>query len=61
MELCWGITDYGSHTYTVSYDIQGLVGGYSDADGLLYRFIDPDQAVFPTDADLTIRMPTAHP
>ena len=61
VELCWGITDYGSHTYTVSYDIQGLVGGYSDADGLLYRFIDPDQAVFPTDADLTIRMADGTP
>ena len=61
VELCCGITDYGSHTYTVSYDIQGLVGGYSDADGLLYRFIDPDQAVFPTDADLTIRMADGTP
>ena len=61
VELCWGITDYGSHTYTVSYDIQGLVGGYSDADGLLCRCIDPDQSVFPTDADLTIRMADGTP
>ena len=61
VELCWGITDYGSHTYTVSYDIQGLVGGYSDADGLLYRFIDPDQSVFPTNADLIIRMADGTP
>ncbi len=61
VELCWGITDYGTHTYTVSYDIGGLAGGYSDADGLLYRFIDPDQAVFPTDADLTIRMADGTP
>ena len=61
VELCWGITDYGTHTYTVSYDIGGLAGGYSDADGLLYRFIDPDQAVFPTNADLTIRMADGTP
>ena len=61
VELCWGITDYGTHTYTVSYDIGGLAGGYSDADGLLYRFIDPDQSVFPTDADLIIRMADGTP
>ena len=61
VELCWGITDYGTHTYTVSYDIGGLVGGYSDADGLLYRFIDPDQSVFPTNADLIIRMADGTP
>lgn len=61
VELCWGITDYGTHTYTVSYDIGGLAGGYSDADGLLYRFIDPDQSVFPTNADLIIRMADGTP
>lgn len=61
VELCWGITDYGAHTYTVSYDIGGLAGSYSDADGLLYRFIDPDQSVFPTDADLIIRMADGTP
>lgn len=61
VELCWGITDYGAHTYTVSYDIGGLAGGYSDADGLLYRFIDPDQSVFPTNADLIIRMADGTP
>ena len=61
VELCWGITDYGAHTYTVSYDIGGLAGGYSDADGLLHRFIDPDQSVFPTNADLIIRMADGTP
>ena len=61
VELCWGITDYGTHTYTVSYDIGGLAVGYSDADGLLYRFIDPDQSVFPTNADLIIRMADGTP
>ena len=27
VELCWGITEYGRHDYTVSYDIGGLAGG----------------------------------
>lgn len=48
VELCWGITEYGRHDYTVSYDIGGLAGAYSDADGFNYRFIDPDQSIFPT-------------
>ena len=50
VELCWGITEYGRHDYTVSYDIGGLAGAYSDADGFNYRFIDPDQSIFPTSA-----------
>ena len=29
VELCWGITEYGRHDYTVSYDIGGLAGAYS--------------------------------
>lgn len=61
VELCWGITEYGRHDYTVSYDIGGLVGAYSDADGFNYRFIDPDQSIFPTSASVTVRMEDGTP
>ncbi len=61
VELCWGITEYGRNTYTVSYTISGLAGAYDDADGFLYRFIDPDQSLFPTDALVTVRMADGTP
>ena len=53
VELCWGITEYGRHDNTVSYDIGGLAGAYSDAAGFNNRFIDPDQSIFPTKASVT--------
>ena len=61
VELCWGITEYGRHDYTVSYDIGGLAGAYSDADGFNYRFIDTDQSIFPTSASVTVRMEDGTP
>ena len=61
VELCWGITEYGRHDYTVSYNIGGLAGAYSDADGFNYRFIDPDQSIFPTSASVTVRMEDGTP
>lgn len=54
-ELCWGITEYGEHRYTVEYVLHDLVGGYSDMDGFNYRFINADLGFFPTDAVVTIR------
>ena len=33
VELCWGISEYGTHTYTLRYPLHGLVGAYDAADG----------------------------
>lgn len=54
VELCWGISDYGTHTYTMQYTLHGLVGAYDDADGFNYRFID-EMGTFPTDVELTLK------
>ena len=53
VELCWGISEYGTHTYTLRYALHGLVGAYDDADGFNYRFID-EMGTFPTDVELTL-------
>lgn len=53
VELCWGISEYGTRRYTISYVLNGLVGAYSDADGFNHRFVD-EMSVFPTDVTLTI-------
>ena len=60
VELCWGISDYGAHTYTISYVLHDLVGSYSDVDGFNYRFVD-EMSFFPTDVSLTIRMQDGTP
>ena len=54
VELCWGITEYGEHRYAVEYVLHGLVGGYDDADGFNYRFVNANLGFFPTDAVVTI-------
>lgn len=54
VELCWGISEYGTHRYILTYVLHDLVSAYSDADGFNHRFVD-EMNVFPTDVVLTIR------
>lgn len=54
VELCWGIGEYGSHRYIITYVLHDLVGAYDDADGFNYRFVD-EMGTFPTDVSLTVR------
>lgn len=53
VELCWGITQYGTNRYAIQYVLHDLVGSYSDADGFNHRFVD-EMNFFPTDVVLTI-------
>ncbi len=39
-ELCWGISEYGNKTYTISYDIVNAVFSTEDADVLYLRLIN---------------------
>ncbi|MBO6244282.1 MAG: DUF2207 domain-containing protein, partial [Clostridia bacterium] len=36
VELCWGISSYGTHTYTVKYIINNFIYGLSDSSQMLY-------------------------
>lgn len=42
LELCWGITEYGRRTYTLTYNITNIINQYDDAQGLYFSFI-PEQ------------------
>ena len=33
VELCWGISEYGSNTYTITYELENLIRAYKDNDG----------------------------
>ena len=51
VELCWGISDYGSHTYTVKYKISDFVSSLNDSQMIYwtlipYEFSEPIGSVY---------------
>ena len=40
IELCWGISEYGSKTYTISYDIENAIFNTSDAQTLYIKLVN---------------------
>ena len=55
-ELCFGISNYGSNTYTFSYDIDPLVKAYEDADGFNFMFLNPGMSIYPSNAVIRFRL-----
>ena len=45
VELCWGISEYGSRKYTLKYDISNFVTQYTDTQGIYFNFLNLDQVV----------------
>lgn len=54
-ELCWGIGDYGDHTYTIRYTLVGLVKDYGDYAGFYHQFVGSLSSA-PGSADVTVRL-----
>lgn len=42
VELCWGISEYGTHTYTVKYDISNFVSELTDSQMIYWTLIPYD-------------------
>lgn len=42
VELCWGISEYGTHTYTVKYDISSFVSELTDSQMIYWTLIPYD-------------------
>ena len=53
-ELCWGLGESGSRTYTTRYVITSLVHAYPDADAIRHVFLDQDVSPKPDKARLSI-------
>ena len=53
-ELCWGLGESGSRTYTTSYTVSQLLRGFSDADGFNYTFVAQGISPYPDHIKLTI-------
>ena len=61
VELCWGIGSYGSHEWTVSFTVSGLVQSLYDVDAFNFMFINPGLSSPPQHARLTIYNATGGP
>lgn len=53
-ELCWGLGESGSRTYTTSYTITSLIHAYPDADAIRHVFLDQDVSPKPDHAKISI-------
>ena len=55
-ELCYGIGDYGKHTYTMTYTIKPYVTQYDDAQGINWRLVNENMDPKPTEfGDLVMK------
>jgi len=55
-ELCWGMSRYGDHTFTVQYLLTNLVKEYSDFTGLYHQFVSNGLSSAPESVSVTIWM-----
>ncbi len=53
-EICWGLGESGSRTYTTSYTVTNLLKGYDDADGFNYMFVAQGISPYPDHVKVTI-------
>ncbi len=54
--LCWGISQMGKRTYTLSYHLAGLVKHYSDYDGLYHQILLSSMSFTPRIARAVVSM-----
>lgn len=54
VELCWGISSYGSHKYTLTYTITNFVSSLEDADMAYWTLIPHELSTKPHDVEIKI-------
>lgn len=54
LDLCWGISSYGSHTYTLSYTINGFVAETEDSQIVYWTLIPPELSSKPDEVYIKI-------
>lgn len=60
-EICFGISRYGQNRYVIEYKLDNAVGGYSDRDGVNFRFVNDGMNTTPTDVKVEIRLADGTP
>lgn len=60
-EICFGISRYGQNRYTITYKLNNVIGGYSDKDGVNFRFVNDKMNTTPTDVKVEIKLEDKKP
>lgn len=60
-EICFGISEYGNNRYTIEYKLDKAVGGYTDMDGVNFRFVNDQMNTIPTEVTVKIRLSDGRP
>jgi len=60
-EICFGISQCGHNRYAIEYKLDKAVGGYSDRDGVNFRFVNDGMNTTPTDVKVEIRLADGTP
>lgn len=60
-EICFGISQYGHNRYAIEYKLDNVVAGYSDQDGVNFRFVNDQMNTTPTDVTVEIRLADGTP
>ena len=55
VELCWGISEYGSKTYTVNYEISNFVVGLTDSQMVYWTLMPHEFSNTIGDIEITVR------
>ena len=55
IEICWGLGDYGDHTYIIGYIIDNLVQSYDECDGFHWHFLNDEWSVAPQHVSITVQ------
>ena len=53
-ELCWGVGSFGSHEFTITYSLGGLVQSHEDMDGFNFMFLARGQNPAPQYSEVRI-------
>ena len=54
IDICFGVTDYGNHTYTMKYKINGFVSRTTDADMIYWTLFPYDFSASPDNVHIKI-------
>ncbi len=57
VELCWGMSKYGYHTYVVSYTVSNMIYNVDDTQILYFRFLNDGMDPAPKQFSITISGP----
>lgn len=60
LELCFGITSYGTHTYTLTYDVTNMINSVTDSDVLYWKFINDNMESAPESFKVVISGPIVY-